>query len=106
MSETIAEKKDTQKNNVIKDDSGNAFLILTFVLAIVLLGLAWIFMSPFMNEMFGIYNGWVGQGWVSQDSYQRMTIVKYGWMAIPVLGIIILAVILIIRSYVRHDGGY
>lgn len=92
--------------SLIRDERGNAFLIVSFIAALILAGILYIWLTPIVNDFFSIYNGWVLDGWVSQESWQTISIVKYAWIAIPFLVPIILAVIVIIRSYVLHDGGY
>jgi hypothetical protein len=90
----------------MRDDEGSMMLYLTFIASCALLIVLWIFCTPVMNIMIKLYNGFIGEGWVSVQSSQTFSIVDYAWSAVPALGLILLFAALIIRAYIAHDGGY
>jgi hypothetical protein len=90
----------------VGDEEGSMMLYLTFIASCALLIVLWIFCTPVMNIIIKVYNGFIGEGWVSQQSAQTFTIVDYAWSAVPALVLILLFAALIIRAYIAHDGGY
>ncbi len=87
------------------DDRGNAGLYIGFLLMLAFVAVAWIFFTPAMDSIINIYNGWVGEGWVSQQSGQTMDLGRYAWKAIPAFVILAGGAVVLIRAYILHDGG-
>lgn len=92
--------------SIITDNRGNVALYVSFIVALALLSILFIFFSPAMNEMINIYNSLVSEGWVSEQSDQTMDFVRYAWLAVIPLGAVILVAVVIIRAYILHDGGF
>jgi hypothetical protein len=91
---------------MLKDDDGSMVLYISFIMAVAILIVLWILCTPIMNIIVGLYNDFIGEGWVSDESKQTLTIVDYAWSAAPGIGLILLLAAFIIRAYIAHDGGY
>jgi len=92
-------------SRLINDDTGSAALYVSLIFSLAFLAVAFIFCTPAMDIMINLYNGFIGEGWVSEQSGQTMSLVKYAWMAIPVFGILAIPAGVIIRAYMLHEGG-
>ncbi len=63
--------------------AGTAALALICVVATLIMGVAWIAISPTIDSCFGFLNVWIGQKWVTKQSESMMFILHIMWVAAP-----------------------
>jgi hypothetical protein len=72
-----------------KDDSaqfaGTAMLIVLLLVSTIIMGLTWIVISPTVQQCFNFFNGWVLEGWVTDQSRRMMFVLQLIWTALPAL---------------------
>ncbi len=81
--------------------SGTAFLYVQAVVAIVLLGLVYIVLTPTVNDIIVSYNTLsIGGQHMTQQSWSVGYILRLVWSALPALGFVIIAV----GTYIRQSA--